>query len=131
MLLTPVYASLFALVFVYLSSRTVQLRDRYKVTLGDGDQPVLMRAIRAHANFVEYVPLALLLLYFVETQTEHRAWVNVMGPGLLIARISHAYGISQVGERLRFRVTGMVLTGVVLLVCAIALIAGHMPDMSV
>lgn len=130
MLLTAVYAALVALIFVFLSFRTVLLRDKFKVLLGDGQNPVLRRAIRAHANFAEYVPLALLLLYFVETQTGQRAWVHALGVGLLVARISHAYGVSQVNERLRFRVFGMITTGVVLVACATVLLARNSHPMA-
>ena len=67
MTILPVYAALLALLFVLLSIRTIRTRHSRKVALGHGDDPAMLRAMRVHANFAEYVPLALLLIYFVET----------------------------------------------------------------
>ena len=78
MTILPVYAALLALLFVLLSIRTIRTRHSRKVALGHGDDPAMLRAMRVHANFAEYVPLALLLIYFVEA-TSHcqRIGVNV------------------------------------------------------
>jgi len=61
MTILPVYAALLALLFVLLSIRTIRTRHSRKVALGHGDDPAMLRAMRVHANFAEYVPLALLL----------------------------------------------------------------------
>jgi len=63
---TPLYAALLGLMFIALSIRTIRLRRRYRVAIGDGRKALLQRAMRVNANFAEYVPLALLLIYFVE-----------------------------------------------------------------
>jgi hypothetical protein len=55
------YAGILALLYLVLTFRTIVLRGRLRVTLGDGGSEALQRAIRAHANFGEYVPLALVL----------------------------------------------------------------------
>jgi len=107
---TPLYAALLALLFVALSVRTLRLRYKYRVALGDGGNPELFRATRAHANFAEYVPLALLLIYLAETQGAHIAMVHALGIGLLVGRLSHGFGVSQPTENLKFRSFGMVLT---------------------
>ncbi len=67
MLVTPIYAAVLALVFVGLSVRTIRLRRRARIAVGDGGDPRLARAMRVHTNFAEYVPLALLLIYFAES----------------------------------------------------------------
>lgn len=41
----------------------------------------------------------------------------------MIGRLSHAYGVSQLKEDFRFRITGMVLTFTVIAVAAITLLA--------
>ena len=63
---TPLYAALLALLFVVLSGRVIKQRLKHQVGLGDGGQPALVRAIRVHGNFIENVPLALLLLLMYE-----------------------------------------------------------------
>ena len=64
----PIYASLLALFYVYLSARTIGLRRIAKISIGDGCDDSFLRAIRIHANFSEYAPLTLVLLAFVDIQ---------------------------------------------------------------
>lgn len=110
MLVVPLYAALLALLFVALTLRTIRLRRRYGVALGDGAHPALLRAMRAHANFAEYVPLALVLFYFAEIGGAPQALAHLLGGSLLIGRSLHAWGVSQEREAFAFRVTGMALT---------------------
>ncbi|EKP0303470.1 MAPEG family protein [Aeromonas veronii] len=116
MIILPVYAALLALLFVLLSIRTIRTRHSRKVALGHGDDPAMLRAMRVHANFAEYVPLALLLIYFVETGS-HAPWlIHLLGSALLLGRLCHAFGMSRTPENFRYRVVGMGLTFTVLLV---------------
>lgn len=65
------------------------------------------RAVRAHSNFSEYVPLALMLIWMLELQSNNRALVGILGTMLVIGRAIHAYGVSQLNEDFRLRVGGM------------------------
>lgn len=80
------------------------------VGVGTGDNLTLERAIRAHSNFTEYVPISLLLLYFIEAGGGSIIVLNSLFVALLLGRIIHAYGVSQVNENYKFRVFGMFLT---------------------
>lgn len=121
-MITATYAALLALLFIALSVLTIRQRRRANVALGDAGHAGLHRAIRVHANFSEYVPLALLLIYFIETTTALTGLVHALGLGLLIGRLSHAWGVSQQKEDLRFRIAGMMLTFGVIGVAALALL---------
>ncbi len=113
------YAAILGLLFVGLSARTLRLRRTLRIAIGDGGNPILLRATRVHANFAEYVPLSLLLLYFLQSQGASGWFLHLLGAALLIGRIAHAYGVSQVNENGRFRVLGMALTlGVLITACA-------------
>lgn len=122
--ITPIYAAAFALMFIGLSVRTLRLRRRHQVAVGSGDKPVLQRAIRAHANFAEYVPLTLLLISFLEGTAGSTAVVHGMCAALLVGRCLHAVGISQVVEDYRWRVAGMALTFLALGLTAMGLLLG-------
>lgn len=113
---TPFYAALFGFVLVALSIRTLRLRRNLKIAIGHGNVPLLERAMRTHANFCEYVPLSLLLIYMFEILVGSSLWIHVFGAALLLGRLSHAYGVSQVSEDYRFRVTGMALTFTVMII---------------
>ena len=108
--IVPKYAALLAVLFLILSVRTLSLRRKHKIGVGDGGNLILKRAARAHANFSEYVPLAIILLAFCETWLAPGPLLHVAGTSLLIGRALHAYGISQPVENLRFRVSGMAMT---------------------
>lgn len=124
MTVTPLYAAILGLIFVALSLQTIRLRRRHRVALGDGNQAPLRRAMRVHANFAEYVPLALLLMFFVERGGGSALRMHVLGLALLIGRLLHAWGVSQVKEDLRYRTVGMVLTfGVIISACLFLLFA--------
>jgi uncharacterized protein len=121
--IVPLYAALLALIFVSLSLRTIRLRQRLRVAIGDGGDERLRRAARAHSNFAEYVPLALLLLFFVETAGASRVFVHALCASLLLGRLAHALGVSRVREPLALRATGIVLTFVPIVAAAVRLLA--------
>ena len=125
MLITPLYAAILGLLFVVLTFRTLRLRRNLKIALGDGEQPVLTRAIRVHSNFAEYVPISLLLIFFLELETGAGFWVHLLCVALVIGRSIHAYGVSQVEENYRLRVTGMALTMGVIIAASLQLLVGH------
>jgi len=104
------YASIFALLFVTLSLRTLRMRRRLKIAIGDAGNQAMLRAMRVHSNFAEYVPLSLLLLYFAETSGANPGFVHLLALCLLAGRLAHAFGVSQVDENYRFRVFGMTMT---------------------
>lgn len=127
MTVTPLYAALLGLVFVALSLQTIRLRRRHRVALGDGDQAPLRRAMRVHANFAEYVPLALLLMFFVERGGGSVLRIHALGVALLAGRMLHAWGVSQTKENLRYRTIGMVLTFSVILSACLLLLFAQLP----
>ena len=106
----PLYAALLALLFVVLSIRTLRLRRRLRIGIGDAGNEQMLRAMRVHSNFAEYVPLTLFLIYLAEVQGAHSVFIHALGVCLLSARISHAYGVSQANENYTFRVAGMAMT---------------------
>ncbi len=119
---TPLYAALLALLFVALSIRTVGMRGKLRVSLGDGNQPTMTRAMRTQANFAEYVPLALLLMYMMERHTDSHAWAHVLGIVLVVARVCHAWGFGRDPEIFQLRAAGAGLTFLVILAAALRLL---------
>ncbi len=121
--ITPLYAALLALLFIFLSVRTLLLRKKLQIAVGDAGDKSMIRAMRVHANFAEYTPLALVLALMLELAGAYPVLVHVVCACLLVGRISHAYGVSQVKEDFRFRVTGMYLTFASIAGSAVSLLA--------
>jgi uncharacterized membrane protein YecN with MAPEG domain len=121
----PLYAALLALIFVFLSVRTLRLRHTLKIGIGDGGNTDMLRAMRVHSNFSEYVPLSLILIFLVEAQGSQTWLVHALGLCLLVGRLSHAFGVSQTRENFTFRVAGMALTFTVLMTSAVYLLVRY------
>ncbi len=118
MQIVPLYAALLSFLFVFLSIRTIRMRRSLKIGIGHGKNESLLRAMRVHSNFAEYVPLSLILLAFVEMANAQNVIVHGLCSLLLIGRCIHAYGVSQENEKLAFRITGMLMTFTCILSCA-------------
>lgn len=89
------YAGLLGLLLIALSAQVVVARRRFRVGLGAGSEEGLQQAIRVQANFVEYVPFAVLLLVFAEVQGLPLAAIHASGLVLLASRVLHAIGLSK------------------------------------
>jgi uncharacterized membrane protein YecN with MAPEG domain len=117
LIITPIYAGLLALLYLVLSYRIVLMRD--KVSLGDGGNPILLRRIRAHGNFAEYVSMILIMLGILELNHLPFYALNTLGLTLFIARLLHGYSLSFT-ESFKFgRFWGTALTFLLLLVCGL------------
>lgn len=127
MALTPIFAALLGLMFLFLSLSVIRLRFSKKVSLGDGDDPDLRVAIRTHANFTEYVPISLLLLWFVEAFTYSSNMVFILGSILVVARLAHIIGMDNPKKLMIFRQIAVVATHGVILVCAIRILWHYIP----
>ena len=120
---TSIYAVLLALLFLGLSVRAMLGRRRARVPLGDGAGEELRRRLRAHANFAEYTPLALILMALLELQGAGGVVLNIIGLLLLAGRVAHAFGISRIPEHLPARSFGMGLTMLSMILSCLALVS--------
>jgi len=89
------YAGLLGLLLVALSAQVVLARRRYRVGLGAGSEEGLQQAIRVQANFVEYVPFAVILLVLAELTGLPLPALHGAGVLLVASRILHAIGLTQ------------------------------------
>jgi uncharacterized membrane protein YecN with MAPEG domain len=100
-MVTIFYAALLGPILVFLSAKVIQARVAKGAIYGDRGDMQLVRRCRAHANFTEYTPLFLILLFLAELhQLSHYA-VHVFGAIFVLGRISHAYSLlkaEKIGE---------------------------------
>ena len=130
MMVTPLYAGLLALWLLVLSIRVIRRRGSEKILIGDGGNTSMARLIRGHANFTEYVPLALLLMLMLEMSHFSIYVLHGLGIVLLIARLLHGYALSFTSQFMFGRVAGASLTflviGIEAVLCIYQAIIGHM-----
>ena len=117
------YAGLNALIALALVLLVERQRLKTRTMFGTGGHPALEQAIRAHGNFVEYVPLILLLLLLLELGGLRPLWLHVLGIALTIGRILHAWGLSTSPGRSFGRAVGTGLTWLTLVAALILCIA--------
>jgi len=120
--ITGLYVALATLLVLVLSSRVSLRRRLLRVSLGDGDDKELRKRIRAQANAIEYLPLGLLLLLCLEWNQTVPVILHTCGIVLILARASHAYGLSRAGGTSPERFAGTGLTWLVMLAMALLLI---------
>lgn len=92
---SALYAAVLGLLAAVLTVRVIMGRVKTGIQTGDGGNAELGRAIRAHANLSEQVPLALLLLTLAELLGTPPTWVHALGTMLVLARLSSAWGLSR------------------------------------
>ncbi|MFT5682518.1 MAG: putative membrane protein YecN with MAPEG domain [Myxococcota bacterium] len=116
-------SSIFVLLGIFLTVRVIIGRVKYEVDNGDGGIDDLGCRIRAHGNFIEQTPLALLMLTFAELVGAPAVLVIGLGSALLATRILSAIGLSRTREQNPLRKSGagatqltMVITTLVVLV---------------
>ncbi|EOI3538483.1 MAPEG family protein [Cronobacter sakazakii] len=117
-MVSALYAVLGALLLMKFSFDVVRLRMQYRVAYGDGGFSELQSAIRIHGNAVEYLPIGLLLLLFMEMNGAQNWMLHVCGLLLLVGRLMHYYGYHH--RLLRWRRSGMSATYIALLMIVLA-----------
>jgi uncharacterized membrane protein YecN with MAPEG domain len=123
---TALYAAALALILVVLSARVIAVRRRLRIAVGDAGDDMLARRIRAHGNFTEYVPLALILMLAGEVAGAPDWMLHVLGAALVVGRVTHAWSLSA--HSIPGRTIGMVLTFAVLVGGAVMAVAAAVGD---
>jgi len=90
---TAFYACLLAAFLLFLAFMVIAQRRESRISLGDGGERHMMQMMRAHGNFIEYVPFALVLMMLAELNGVNTLLLHICGWWLLAARMAHAYGL--------------------------------------
>ena len=93
--ITSLYASLLALIIIFLAFKVVVFRKTKKVGLGDNGDADGLQAIRVHANAVEYIPMIVILMALYEVNDGSHLILNILGVLAVVARLLHAFGLSK------------------------------------
>ncbi|MEE2663752.1 MAG: MAPEG family protein [Myxococcota bacterium] len=115
----PLYAGILGLMSIVLASLAGRLRGSTKISVGDGGDSELLVAMRRHANFIEYVPLALVLIALVEMSGAPALAIHLLGGGLVVSRLCHAIGLNADTIQSAARIVGAAGTMLVTLVASV------------
>lgn len=123
-ILTLFYAGLLALFIFPMTYLIIKKRFAAKIGLGTGrhdglkEERELLKAVRIHGNFIEYVPIILFLFLLLELSQTPNYILHSLGIALVIGRVAHAIGLYKTAVRSWPRAIGMMLTWLVLFLCA-------------
>ena len=95
--ITLMYASVMAVFALVLSFKAGSARGKAGISILYGD-PVnmeLAEKVRRHQNFLEYVPMLLILFGAIEASGGSSMFLYVVGDLLIVARIAHAIGLKH------------------------------------
>ncbi|RUN77572.1 MAPEG family protein [Sphingomonas sp. TF3] len=110
--ITLMTAGAAAILNLWLAMRTGSVRTKAKIDIGDGGNDLLIRRMRAHANFVEYTPFILILIALIEFTTGTSLWLWVASAVFLLGRVGHALGMESLPGG---RMVGTIITFALLL----------------
>ncbi|MCT7666115.1 MAPEG family protein [Shinella kummerowiae] len=103
---TALYALPLAILFLVLWFRVTTTRSNLKVSIGDAGDTGLYEKIRQHGNFVEWVPIVLILMIIAEGNKADAIWLHVSGALLLIGRLVHPFGLTAANPTHLLRIIG-------------------------
>lgn len=90
-------AAALALIHIWLSMRVSQVRRAAKIGVGDGGNEMLLRRMRAHANFTENAPFLLGLLILMELAGASTMFLWAAAIVFIVARLLHPFGMDRKG----------------------------------
>lgn len=118
--ITLTYASIFALFALVLSFRAGSFRGKagISVLFGDPANMELAERVRVHQNFLEYVPMILIVMGAIEANGGSSVFLYLVGGLLIIARIAHAVGLKHEDMAHKGRFVGAAGTALITLAAA-------------
>ena len=117
---TALYAGILGLMAFVISAAAGRLRGGENgVALGDGGRTDLLVAMRRHANFVETVPLLLILMALLEMNRVGGNVIHGLGIAVVVSRACHAFGMRGEGENNLLRSIGAGGTAITTIVASI------------
>ena len=117
---TALYAGIMAVFALVLSFRAGSYRGKAGVSILHGE-PVnweLAVRVRRHQNFLEYVPIILILMGLIEINGGSATFLHSVGVLLIVARIAHAIGLKHDNMAHVGRLIGAGGTALIMLVSA-------------
>ena len=91
-MVTALYAAFLGIFFTVLSARVIALRGVSPLrwlAFNNYGELALERSVRAHGNFIEYVPMVLIMMYLAEIGDLSDMRLHITGLLLLVGRLMH------------------------------------------
>lgn len=119
--ITALYAGIFAIFALFLSFKAGSLRGKTGISVlyGEPQNMELAEKVRVHQNFLEYVPMIIILMGAIELNAGSSVFLHVVGVALIVSRIAHAIGLKADNIEHPGRLVGAGGTALITLVAAV------------
>jgi uncharacterized protein len=104
--ITALYALPLAVIFLALWFNVTSTRSKLSQSIGDGGNVDLHERIRKHGNFVEWVPMVMILMLLAEARGAGSLWLHAAGALLTIGRVLHPFGLKADNPLHPLRIAG-------------------------
>lgn len=108
--ITTMLTSGLGLLLLVLASRVIKQRRDSSISLGSGEDEMLLRRMRGQANFIEYSLMFILLMGLAEYQGGNFIFLSIMGLIFFLARCAHGYALGFTEKNVPMRFFGTVAT---------------------
>jgi len=121
MLVLSLTVAVLSFFYFALTVMVVRCRRKFKLPYLVNEDKQLVVKVRAHANFIEYVPLALIIMLMSVMLAVPVFILSLASIMLICGRVLHAYSLLKLEHKHIYtcRVAGMVLTFVMILLLSI------------
>lgn len=125
---TTSFACAFGVLMLVLWMLVTKTRAALDVSIGEAGQVHLHEWVRRHGNFIEWIPMTLVLMALAELQGAGAIWLWISGALALAGRLVHPFGLraDNAGHPLRIAGNlGNIISVVILLILlAMTVLAG-------
>ena len=118
--ITAFYTGILAIFALFLSAQAGIYRGKTgaSILFGDPVNMELAQRVRRHQNFLEYVPMVLIIMALLELNGASSTYLHVIGVLLIVARIAHFLGLHHDNMAHPGRAIGAAGTALITLVSA-------------
>lgn len=122
--ITSLYAIPLGVIFMVLLFQVIILRSGLSQSIGDGGNIELHERVRRHGNFVEWVPMVMILMVCAEAQGTGAVWIHAAGALLTIGRVLHPFGLKASVATHPLRIAGNMGAIIAVIILIINLVIG-------
>lgn len=120
--ITAIYAAILAIMMIVLSSLVTMKRIKTHVSILDGGDMSLATRIRQHGNFIENVPMALIVMALAEANGIGSGWLHGAGILLVVSRVMQPLGLRHDKAETFPRIAGGMGTTIATLIPVVAIL---------
>ncbi len=124
--ITPIYAVLLAALMLVLWINVAKTRAAKGISIGDAGDVALHEKIRRHGNFIEWVPIVLLMMLMAELRGVGGVWLHSAGVLLVVSRALHPLGLKADAPKHPLRIAGNTGSLFALVICAAGIVYSYL-----